>query len=190
MRPLWILSDVLVVLQIRRYSEEAAIIPQELADVMDLDGLPEMLQKLIQDKTPAPPKEIAVEVVEEKPLPAPIQKPEETTAVQPKKTTQAKKQQDKKPAPQKTSPVPAAAVMAPAPLPEVQELAYLTKSREILRRLSEMGFYEVRTKGSHHILNGPHGGQVVVPENDNLPRGTRNGIVNQATSALIKELKE
>lgn len=72
----------------------------------------------------------------------------------------------------------------PALIPEVQELAYLTKSREILKRLTEIGFYEVRKRGSHHILNGPTGGTVVVPENDDMPRGTRKGIVNQATSAL------
>jgi predicted RNA binding protein YcfA (HicA-like mRNA interferase family) len=179
MRPLWVLSDMLVLLQKRHYSEVAAIIPRELADVMDLDGLPEMLQTLIQDKTPMPSKE------EEKPSipPLPVQKPKEAIVERPKKAVKFKQQQEKKPEPKKTVQV----TTAPAPLPEVQELAYLTKSREILKRLSEIGFYEVRTRGSHHILNGPNGGMVVVPENADLPRGTRKGIVDQASKALNKK---
>jgi predicted RNA binding protein YcfA (HicA-like mRNA interferase family) len=47
-----------------------------------------------------------------------------------------------------------------------------------------MGFNEVRQTGSHHILSGPEGGTVVVPDNDNLPRGTRQSIADQATKAM------
>ncbi|HEY5236349.1 MAG TPA: type II toxin-antitoxin system HicA family toxin, partial [Rhabdochlamydiaceae bacterium] len=192
MRPLWILSDMLALLQKRHYSEEAAIIPRELAEVMELDEIDEMRQKLIQDKTPAPPKPVAVEVAIEKPIPAPLPAPqgkkdEKPSLDRPQKAPPVKNKHGKKTKlPKAHAVVPHADVaVAPAPIPEeVQELAHLTKSRQILDRLQRMGFYEVRTSGSHHMMSGPQGGLVVVPENDDLPRGTRNGIVNQTAEAL------
>jgi predicted RNA binding protein YcfA (HicA-like mRNA interferase family) len=190
-RPLWILTDMLAVLQIRHYSEEAATIPHQLADIMELDEIQEILHKLLEDKTPAPAKEVAIEVVIVEPIPLPVKvlaavKKVETPAVSSvtrlKKAGVPKKQQPK----QRT---PVEIIRAPQdeeesePLPELQEVAHLTKSRQILERLKEMGYTSVRQTGSHHILSGPEGGTVVVPENDNLPRGTRNGILKQAQDA-------
>ena len=185
MRPLWILTDMLAILQRRHYSEEAAIIPEQLADIMELDEVQEILDQLIADKTPAPPKEVAVE--EPSPAPLPVKVPAAFTKVERPSATRSikavpKKQQPKVRAPIAT--VKASEVQAPEPLPELQELAHLTKSRQILERLEGMGFSEDRKTGSHHILRGPHGGTVVVPENDNLPRGTRKGIVQQAEDAM------
>ncbi len=179
MRPLLILSDMLAILQKRHYLEEAALIPRELADIMKLDEIKPLLKKLIKVKTPLPPPVFVEEphcpspVFEEETSKPPIRKPKKAPAVQKKE----------KPVPIQQHPLSPTA----EPSPEILELADLTKSREVLRRLKELDFFEVRQTGSHHILEGPQGGTVVVPNNNNLPRGTRNSIMDQAAHALTQQ---
>lgn len=72
---------------------------------------------------------------------------------------------------------------------EIRELADLTKSRKILAKLKALNFNVVRQTGSHQILNGPQGGTVVLPNNDELQEGTRRSILEQATNALLKTRK-
>ena len=181
LRPLLILSDMLAILQKRHYLEEAAIVPRELADIMQLDELRSVYKKLIKAKTPVvllPPPSVVEEstppVFEVEDKKTVVRKIKKTPTVQPAKQPISIQRQ------------PAAAV-AVAPAPEISELADFTKSREVLRRLKELDFFEVRQTGSHHILEGPQGGTVVVPNNNNLPRGTRNSIMDQAAEALVQK---
>jgi predicted RNA binding protein YcfA (HicA-like mRNA interferase family) len=158
---LLVLSDMLRLLQRRRYSEEAAVIPHELAEIMELDELDVLHARLLREKTTSPesPKP-AADVVKKEPaaVKASVKKPE------------------LKP------------VEAEAPVDDdVRELAQLTKSRHVLSRLQQMGFFEVRQTGSHHILHGPQGGQVVVPNNSELPPGTSKSIAKQAAAALPRK---
>ena len=164
-RPLLILSDMLAILQKRHYSEEAAIIPRELADVMELDGIDEILQSLIEAKTPQP-------VVVEEPSLVRVEEVEQPQVAEPK---------SKKPAAIKIA---QPRIPKAAPIPGIQELAHLTKSRDVLRKLKELKFFEDHQTGSHHILKSPQGGIVVVPNNSNLPFGTRKSIADQAAKAL------
>lgn len=175
LRPLLILSDMLALLQKRHFSEEAAIIPLELADVMELDGIDEILEMLIKAKTPQPViLAPSLPVAAEEPLLPSIQK---AAVVRQKKTAPAKR------VIRQNVPISSAPLQSEAQS-EIQDLARLTKSREILKRLKALNFFEDHQTGSHHILKGPQGGTVVVPNNNNLPRGTRSSIAEQVTKAL------
>jgi predicted RNA binding protein YcfA (HicA-like mRNA interferase family) len=159
LRPLMVLSDMLRLMQHRRYSEEAAVIPHELADIMELDELDVLHARLMREKTPSPE----------------LPKPPDVVKKEPAAVKASVKKPERKP------------VEEEAPDDDVRELAQLTKSRHVLSRLQEMGFFEVRQTGSHRILHGPQGGQVVVPNNSELPPGTSKSIAKQAAAALPKK---
>jgi len=170
-RPVLMITDCLGILQERRCEGNNYSLPRELVDILELDGIDELLKELMEAKT-APP--------EPKPLPIP-----EPSPVVVKKIPSPQKRKEKK------QHVPAASkpkAPLPPPIPII-DLAYETKSRKILERLKELGFIEVRKKGSHHILHSARGGQVVVPENSELPPGTVRSIAKQAASALYSEKK-
>ena len=162
-RPILILSDLLALLQIRRFSEEAEVIPPPLADVMQMDELSDLIARHKKAKEPKP--------VEKQPMiPA-------AAAAQPElkiKTKKIPKEAD----PKVVSPPPPALTVSDAHI-----LRSLTKSREILTWLYQNGFMEARTTGSHHILHSSSGAQVVVPNNNSLPKGTRNSIAKQVENA-------
>ncbi|MGH2613051.1 MAG: type II toxin-antitoxin system HicA family toxin, partial [Rhabdochlamydiaceae bacterium] len=166
LRPLLVLIDMLVLLQQRRFYNEESIIPKELANVMELDGIEELLQELIRAKTPVISREVtpAVEapvVVEEAPM----------TEIQLS-------------LPLNIPRVPPAPVLSRQMPSDLQEIMDLNKARKIIARLNNMGFFPVRQTGSHLILHGPTGGQVVVPANGDIQVGTRRSIINQAKAAL------
>ena len=56
------------------------------------------------------------------------------------------------------------------------------RSREIIRRLEEDGWFEVRQRGSHKIFqHSTKSGNVVVPDHrGDMPRGTERSIWRQA----------
>ena len=198
LRPLLILVDMLALLQKRHFSEEAAIIPKELAEIMELDEIEEMLDRLIQAKTALQPPPV------EQPLPAPgkivsamegnLQATVNALETEPEPLVNLVKT-DKVPAVKRASkkrepsPEPNEEAAPPAMPEEIRELADLTKSRKILAKLKALNFNVVRQTGSHQILNGPQGGTVVLPNNDELQEGTRRSILEQATNALLKTRK-
>lgn len=169
-RPLVVLSDALAVLYRRSLRGEASAIPQELVEIMDLGGLEEIIQELILAKT------VVVEKTPEPALPTISQQAPEKLVVIKKAVS--------KPAKKEVKPI--AKVVQPIVAPSV-DLTGLNKSRKILQRLKELGFWEDRQRGSHHILKGPQGGVVVVPENSSLQAGTVRSIQDQAAAALHKQ---
>lgn len=202
-RPLLILADILGLLQKRYFQEKAAIIPPELADVMDLDGLEDILKELIQAKTPPltePEKKVDM------PALAPIDKalPTSTTA----SSSTARHEEESAPVcitKTKALPYKKENRRGPSSVSETAssssnstsststplltdsnafEITHLTKSRLILKKLEQLGFFEERQRGSHVIMQNTSGAQVVVPNNSDMPIGTRRSIAKQVHEAL------
>ena len=204
-RPLLILADILGLLQKRNFQEKAAIIPPELADVMDLDGLEDILEELIHAKTPPITVEAKGTDLPATPFPGEKAIPlliKDVTPLADKKAEPARKNSKESVIPPKKEKTRGPAVAstgasssssssssATAPLPvnsdAFDEITQLTKSRLILKKLEQMGFFEKRQTGSHIIMQSHIGGSVVVPNNSNIPRGTTQSIAKQAQHALI-----
>ena len=175
LRPLLVLMDMLVLLQQRRFYNEEFIIPKELAYVMELDGIDELIQELIRAKTPVAPVEVSVNSTETQPSPVVL------VEVAPLVEAPVVVQEEHVNIPRPVQPAPS---LSPQTMSDLQEIRYITRSRRIIERLNEMGFFTARQNGSHVIMHGPTGGQVVVPSHAEIPRGTRNSIIYQATAAL------
>ena len=59
------------------------------------------------------------------------------------------------------------------------------KIREVLEKLNELGFFEIRQKGSHIVLKNPELGRtVVVPKHSEIKDGTLHSIGKQAQGGL------
>lgn len=67
-----------------------------------------------------------------------------------------------------------------APKIGIKDITGLTKARKILDKLAALGFFTARQNGSHFILKNNQGNTVVVPNNPQLPFGTRQSIAKQA----------
>lgn len=169
LRPLLMHADMLALLQERHFYDEAALIPPELADVMELDGVDKLLKELIDAKTPAAPI----------PIPLPIEEPPPPITVQP--SVPEKKKEARAAAPKPSSSSSTSSDFDP------QELIDLTKSRKILSKLEKLGFFAARQTGSHVIMKAPAGGSVVVPNHPEISLGTRRSIAAQADQALNKK---
>lgn len=56
------------------------------------------------------------------------------------------------------------------------------KAKEVIRRLEELGFREIRQKGSHKMLQHPDGRATVVPAHagEDIGRGLMRAILREA----------
>jgi predicted RNA binding protein YcfA (HicA-like mRNA interferase family) len=52
--------------------------------------------------------------------------------------------------------------------------------RKVIRALESVGFWHVRTKGSHAVYRNQEGRAVVVPQHGDVKRGTLASILRQA----------
>lgn len=207
--PLLILSDILALLQVRHFYEEAALIPPELAEVMELEGIGEMIESLIREKTAqvvlktdqieftriAKEKEedqvsaVPATLTGERSDGTPMIPSQPTPLMASGPPIEQRKEKTKKAALIESSSTSSTSSTSEDTYgmdhADFLEIKTLTKSRKILEKLERMGLSIVRKTSSHNILHSNTGAQVVVPNNTNLPAGTVKSIANQTRNAMM-----
>jgi predicted RNA binding protein YcfA (HicA-like mRNA interferase family) len=144
------------------------LIPPELANLMQLEGIEERLQALIAEK------QKAADAL----LPAPAPKAEPApVAAEAAKPAPAAKAEAAKPA---AAPHKAPLKLSPA---ERFRLRSGMNIRTVLRMLKEEGFLPLSQTGSHVKFKKAGGGEVIVPLHKELKPGTLKGIEEQVEDA-------
>jgi predicted RNA binding protein YcfA (HicA-like mRNA interferase family) len=180
-RPVLILADSMAILEQQCIAEESMLIPEQLVNVLQLDGIDELLEELLAVAVAREAPQISIE-------PAPVV--QELALPIPEKELPTQKHHSS--APRIAKKVAVVATKKPQIADEAAtvDLAYVNKSREVLKKLKSLGFWEDRITGSHHVLKSATGGTVVVSNNPNLPKGTLKSIEQQAEQALVAKLQK
>jgi predicted RNA binding protein YcfA (HicA-like mRNA interferase family) len=214
LRPLLIFFDILTILGERPYPTKPSVIPEELANVLDPDGVEELLQELIKTKTPtlkveipllehsSNPSDTTMESGSRKeglvardfettPMDFSGQKPSTSDISSPLSSKEHRAPFKKKTG--KSSPTPSKQKKTPEIAPIVTDKSSLFEPREFIKikqrklteKLKEMGFILVRGgKGSHEKYVMENGKGGSIIVPRNPAKGTLRALGNQVGKIL------